>query len=568
MSITAIMATAAGLCSGSSNRVGGGPACPRWIIPLAVILALTVVLPATPAVAGWLRPLTGGGNFYFHCDLVTLSCADGSRDVVAMVAVPHRELIFENDAGRQRARVRAVAVLTTSDGRRFEVKETYRLTARNATEAGSPTLNQIFTIVLHDVAASSGDFEIRLEDLNRRRPGFMNLGSKRRAVAVLAAGWYAPPVQQPRGLSVGDAIFLAHAPIRSWESRGRPTVPGMGGPWEYVNPQRRFGLETESVQIYFTLEPPALVEDRRRSAGRNLRLEVVSDHLDFSLVDTVRLTRSVREALAAGSPAAVYWEMDVGGLPPGSFRLSIAPFDTVGRGVLTGFDMVWSLALLTRHTDDLLGEGRTVFMGADLRSFQSSSRVEQEAMLNDFWEALDPTPEDRYNEVYVEFRRRVAVVSEFYGGFDEMGATDPRGRLYILLGRPSSVRAESMPMNDQDLNDARILVYERYAPERLGATVKEGSASPAGGQIPYVSSYQGSGVIPLPYSYLADRNIRAKANSPDTGVFELWRYEDGGAQLFPNTFSGQGHGLRFLFLDKTGQGKYVLDSDNSRLMGN
>jgi len=526
------------------------------------------MLPAGPAEAGWLRPLTGAGNFYFHCDLVTLSRDDGTQDVVVMVAVPHRELTFENDAGRQRARVRAVAVLTTHDGRRFEVTETHRLTARNATEAGSPTLNQVFTIVLRDVTAASGQFELRLEDLNRRRPGFANLGSDRRAVAVIAADWHAPAIRQPRGLSIGDAIFLAHAPIRNWESRGRPAVLGSGGPWEYVNPQRRFGLEAESLQIFFTIEPPALVEDRRRAAGRDVRLEVVSDHLDFSLLDTLRLTPSVREALAAGRPAAVYWEMDAGGLPPGSFRLGIAPLDTVGRGLLTGFDMVWSLALLTRHTDDLLGEGRTVFTGADLGTFEALPRVEQEGMLNDFWQALDPTPQDPYNDVYVEFRRRVAVVSEFFGGFSELGATDPRGRLYLLLGRPSSVRAESLPMNEQDLNDARILVYERYAPERLGATVKEGSATLAGSQIPHASTYQGTGVIPLPYSYLADQNIRSKALRPDTAVFELWRYDDGGTQLFPNTYSGQGHGLRFLFLDKTGHGQYVLDADNTRLMGN
>jgi len=560
------MAARAG--TGPGRQVDRRRTFARWIVVSVLVVVGAAVLPAGSAEAGWLRPLTGAGNFYFHCDLVTLSRDDGTQDVVAMVAVPHRELTFENDAGRQRARVRAVAVLTTHDGRRFEVTETHRLTARNATEAGSPTLNQIFTIVLHDVAATSGQFELRLEDLNRRRPGFVNLGSDRHAIAVIAADWHAPAIRQPRGLSIGDAIFLAHAPIRKWESRGRPTVLGAGGPWEYVNPQRRFGLEAESVQIYFTVEPPALVEDRRRAAGRDVRLEVVSDHLDFSLLDTLRLTPSVREALAAGRPAAVYWEMDVGGLPPGSFRLGIAPLDTVGRGLLTGFDMVWSLALLTRHTDDLLGEGRTVFLGADLRAFEASPRVDQEAMLNDFWQALDPTPEDPYNEVYVEFRRRVAVVSEFLGGFSELGATDPRGRLYLFLGKPSSVRAESLPMNDQDLNDARILVYERYAPERLGSTVKEGSATPAGSLNPYAATYQGTGIIPLPYSYLADKDIRSKALRPDTAVFELWRYDDGGTQLFPNTYSGRGHGLRFLFLDKTGYGKYVLDADNTRLMGN
>jgi GWxTD domain-containing protein len=295
-------------------------------------------------------------------------------------------------------------------------------------------------------------------------------------------------------------------------------------------------------------------------------VEIASDHLDFSLLDTLRLTTPVREALAAGRPTAVYYEIDAVGLPPGEFRLGIAPLDTAGRGLLTGFDVVWSLQLLARSTDDLLGEGRLVLFGDRLDAFLVAPRVEQERMLDEFWQELDPTPEDPYNEAYAEFRRRAAHVTAFYGGFDEYGARDPRGRIYMLLGEPSSIHAESMPMNEEDLNDARIMVYERYAPERPGSTAKDGAQGTLYYNV-FTRSYQGAGYIPLPYSYLADKNIKAKVTSPDTRRFELWRYDDGGDQLFLNSYTGQGQGLRFLFVDKTGRGDYVLDSDNTRLTG-
>ncbi|HOX26745.1 MAG TPA: GWxTD domain-containing protein [Candidatus Krumholzibacteria bacterium] len=530
------------------------------------ILALSL---AGVASAGWLRPVEGAGNFYSTCDLVTLPNAGEGIDVVALVRVPHREVTFENEAGSYRARLRATATLVAPTGEEVTTQSTLRLTARSEAEAGSPTLSQVFTVVLAEVPFTSGRFSLQLEDLNRRRPGLVYLGTGERAFSLAAADWDAPPGRPSRGLSIGDAVYLAHAPIRAWSATGRPAVPGQGagGPWDFINPARRYGLEAEALQVYFTVAPPELVEDRRRASARDLRLEIVSDHLDFGLVDTLSLTDPVRAALAAGNPAAVYWEMNAAGLPPGSFRLGIAPLDSVGRGLLTGFDVVWSLQQLARRTEDLLGEGRTVLSAEQLERFEAAPRVEQEAMLDEFWDALDPTPEDPYNEAYVEFRSRVAHVRAYYGGFDDQGAVDARGRIYLLLGAPDGIREEPVPMNEKDLEDARVLVYERYAPERLGSTVKSGDPHLHEGFSVMRGNYTVIGAIPMPYSYMADVDIRAHKTAADTRTFQLWQYDDAGRQLFPNQYSDHGGGLRFLFVDRTGQGEFVLESDNVRLMG-
>ncbi len=531
---------------------------------LVVILALLVVKPAS---AGWLRPVAGAGNFHLTCDLVTLPRADGRQDVVVLLAVPNAEVTFESESGRPRGRLRATATITALDGRRFREIQELVLTARDDEDARSATLVQSAAVVIGDVDAVGGTFDLLVEDLNRRRPGFAFLGTEHKAMSTASADWYAPPARAPHGLAVGDAIFLAHAPIGVWERNGRPAVPGAEGPWDYVNPSRRYGLEAERLQIYFTVEPPALAADRRRAAGRDLRVEIASSHLDFSLVDTLRLAPSVREALAEGRPAAIYWDVDAGGLPPGAFRLGIAPLDTAGRGLLTGFDMVWSMGRLTRDVDDLLGEGRTVLMNSDLEAFEAAPLVEKEQIVAEFWRALDPTPEDSYNEIYAEFRRRVAAVDAYFGGWGADGAADPRGRIYLLLGEPDSIREEAVPLNEQDLNDARIMVYERYAPERLGNSVKGSSIYGTDGEFTTERANMGTGVIPMPYSYMADTNIRANVTAVDTRTFVLWRYDGGGDHLFPNSYEGQGQGLRFLFVDKFGNGEYVIDSDNTRLMG-
>ena len=106
---------------------------------------------AAPAGAAWLRPVEGSGNFQFTCDLVNLPREDGLVDVVITVGLRHREITFENDAGMQRARVRALAILRGPEGAEVTAETTVRLSARNEIEAGSPTLHQVFSLALRAV---------------------------------------------------------------------------------------------------------------------------------------------------------------------------------------------------------------------------------------------------------------------------------------------------------------------------------------------------------------------------------------------------------------------------------
>lgn len=513
---------------------------------LALLCLLAASWAISPAAAAWLRPLSGEGHFRFTCDLVNLTRPEGSCDVVALVAVPHRELVFQTEAGAVRARVRAYASLRGLQGQEVTAESSLRLTARNASEAGSPLLQQIFTLTLRGVDFQVGEFELVLEDLQRRRPGLSRFTSQEPAFARLLAAWYAPPAREAAGLAVGAAVFLAHAPIRLWEGSGRGSPAA--GPWDYVNPARRYGLEADALQVYFNLEAPdAAAAERQRAAGSDLRLEITNDRLDYTLVDTLRLTPTVRDALRAGRSAAVYWEMDAGGLPPGSYRFGIAPLDTVGRALLTSFDVIWRLDQLARDPSLLLAEGRIVLQGAARRDFEDATNAEREVMLAAFWKDLDPTPDDPYNELLLEFQRRIAYVQVFLGGFDGKGPRDPRADVYLLLGEPSSIFEEPVPMSHRELEDARILVYERYGAERPGTVSRS--------------------LIPMPYSYLGEVNIRSKKTTADSRVFQLWRYDHSGEQLFPNRYSGLTGGLRFLFVDRTGLGDFVLDATNTTLMG-
>lgn len=528
------------------------------------VVALILILIATsqPAAAAWLRPVVGTGYFEFTCDAVNLPLDDGAADVVVLIAVPHDQLTFIDDAGALRARVRATVTIDGHDGRRWQAVDSWRLNTRDRADADSPVLRQEFTLVVHGVEAPAGKLTVKVEDLNRQRPGLRYIASDERAFAEVTSDWDSLPRRETAGLAVGDAVFLAHAPIRQWSEAGRPTPAGHGGPWEYVNPLRRYGLEVEALQVYFNVEPPRRVEDRRRAANRSLLVRIESDHLDFALVDTIETTAAIGRALAAGHPAAIYWEMDAGGLPPGSYRMSLAPLDSVGRGLLTSFDVVWSLTQLVMDHDLVLGEGRTVLRGDQLAKFEDAPRSEQPLILDEFWREHDPDPADPYNEVRAEFRRRVDHVQRFLGGFGAQGAKDPRGEVYLLLGRPDTAHEEALPMNEESVNAAREVVLDRFQQMAIGST----SSAPWN-----FTDYGGTGQDRpgaltgfVPHTYIGDLIAASSRLSDNTRSFVLWRYDEAGRQLFPNSYSGWSGGLRFLFIDRTGFGDFKLDATNAR----
>ena len=222
--------------------------------------------------------------------------------------------------------------------------------------------------------------------------------------------------------------------------------------------------------------------------------------------------------------------------------------------------MAWRLSTVTRHIDELLGEGRTVFFGADLERFLASTPPEQEIMLEKFWHGLDPDPETRTNEVYREFRRRVAYVRRHLNGFGRVGAIDPRGEVYVLLGPPDEVEINSMPLNATDQEDAVIKVYSPFAPDREGSAAK--GFDPSGTQ--GITPYSREGGIPMPYSAQAENDILAKRTSLyRERAFERWEYNHAGKQLFANKYTGRILGLSFLFVDRTGSGDYQLESTNA-----
>lgn len=521
-----------------------------------LLYALAVLLVVPEGAPAAVRPLVGHGNFSTSVDVVNRWRSEDQLDVLVLVEVANADLAFlELDGGLQ-GRLRLEATIESLDGQVVTGKRPLRTAMLTTQEAASPTLFQSFGLVLEDVPFRSGRITVDVYDVNERKEGLLSEMRKLSRVSSSAGAWAA--WDEPRaagGIALEDPLFLAHAPLGDWRP-GTTVHEAAGWLHDYMHPSRRYGLEQDRLQVFVPVWPPVGgVSLDADSLG--LLLTITSLDLDFALSDTIGFDNTGRGALAAGRPAGLIYELDVNLLPEGSFLMSLAPLDRRGRGALTEFDVVWRLAALARRPEQLRGEGRTIFQGPELDRFLAASAAEQESQLTAFWDGVNPDPESPINEAYLEFQYRLAFVREFLGGFDETGAVDPRGEVFLALGMPDEVKTQHMPQNFRDQDDARINVYERFAPDREGTMTRGNSGSVD------VEPYSAADAIPQPWSHRAE-NQRQITQQRATHLygFELWEYDNGGKQFWQSRFSDTSMGQRFLFVDRNGTGEYFLESSN------
>jgi len=525
---------------------------------ISILILWILFLPA--AAGAMLHPLDGAGNFHTYVDVVNRWVSEDRLDVLVLIEVSNGDLEYKEEKGGFVGRMRLEVQLEGFDGEIISQKRHLRTKVLSAEESGARTLFQVFGVVLEDVPFRAGRLNCQVYDVNRRRPGLFNQVTKRNSRSECSTAWFAE--DGPRasaGIALEDPLFLVHAPFIQWNPSS--TVEGGGDDgWlhDYMHPSRRYGLEQDRLQIFQPVWPPAggiALDD----SNQGFMVRVVSLDMEYAIVDTVGIDQRGRAALSAGRPVALFYELDVNLLPEGAYRMSLAPLGGQGRATLVEFDVVWRLEALGRHRSQILGEGRTVLEGDQLSAFLSASPAEQEKLMDDFWDRLNPDPESPVNEVYLEFQYRLAYVRKFLGGFGQLGANDERGEVFLLMGPADEVQIHHMPMNFRDQDDARIKVYNRFAPDREGSEAKGANVDGVQGHDPY----QDLGGIPMPFSRRAEAQRRTQVYSPTHNfAFELWEYNDVGNTLFDNRFSRKGMGQRFLFVDRTGSGDYSLESSN------
>ena len=136
-----------------------------------------------------------------------------------------------------------------------------------------------------------------------------------------------------------------------------------------------------------------------------------------------------------------------------------------------------------------------------------------------FWAAADPTPGTARNELREEFLRRVAFTNMHFSHYQRRGMLTDRGRMYIRFGQPDEITRELMPTQDRQLDQQVREIIREDATGTLLSTPDE----------------------------------------VDTRPYEIWQYIRQGAPLFPEREATTSvTGLRFIFVDETGTGRFIL----------
>lgn len=511
---------------------------------------VAVDLPST------MQPGAASGDFDFQTDVAALRpAADGRTVVRVLVQLPVRDFLAQtrDDHADLRLRLRvypasrAFAALAGRDGGQAAGPDSGRVRAETADVAVERMMDDFESVTPEveserqarvsgaieklldtdfrtfdlSVEVPAGDwvFEILGENLSRHKPGLLDRLRKRPLAAV--------------------ARQLARVPdFTGVPALADPTFQIGGARDDY--PARLYGLLNDSLHVQSTLFGSGAFVLRISATDRNGEM-----HWHDSTTVQVDGRRDV------------HWSESVNALPAGQYVLQWDAISSTGGGgarVTRSFDVAWVLATWTRPRRDHDAEADLVLRDDDFTTYRALPIGERERYLERFWVAHDPTPETGVNESLDEFQRRIAFADlNFPEG--RRGALSDRGRVYVHFGPPDEVQVEAVPGHLagrgaeealEKVDDAYVATEHRLEdPDRLGST--RGTSA-------------------------WDRSLRSQERNRVIGLanevvaYELWLYRAGGAPLLP---ADKGvtidAGLRVLFVDTGGYGRYRLRKSSARL---
>ncbi|MER3524788.1 MAG: hypothetical protein C4326_12250 [Ignavibacteria bacterium] len=201
-------------------------------------------------------------------------------------------------------------------------------------------------------------------------------------------------------------------------------------------------LTSDSVRVEYTIATQRFfLQEPRFVTSDTLRVVPLSASSPVRQADTP--TSYKLEPLPEGQPTRALL------LPLKAERLPLRPFTLsmkIVQGTLTvpielKFKMVWpDMPLSLRDVDFALEALRHITRPEELDSLKSGTRDSRLAHLEEFWRAKDKTPETEYNEVMVEYYRRVDYTMRAFSSLRSGdGYKTDRGRIYILYGPPTRV---------------------------------------------------------------------------------------------------------------------------------
>jgi GWxTD domain-containing protein len=458
-----------------------------------------------------------------------------------LLQVENAQIRFRREGDRWKGRIRVTLLLDrvptdslfAPRSQRFQ-----RVFTFEESREGDLTSRLRYRIIRQRFPIDPGRYRlrVRVEDLQRREMTLVGLvRGKYRTTDLEPWEFEVTPLDTTR-LVAGDPVFMARDPEARW----------------VANPSRLYGLyrDTLGVEEEVYLPAPLTLE-----AGGAWRLRVLDEGGGTALEtpwDTLEALPPEVARPGRWRPLRLLSWLSVDPLPAGRYTL-YGEFWVRGRGTYRfrqgSFAVAWEMRSWAAPLRDLLAEARFILEPDAFEAFRRLDPGRQEKLLDEAWAKVDPDPATPVNEAYREFQRRLAYVNEHYADYQQGAFTD-RGMIYLRYGPPDEIITDVVPINRESLADALEKLEDRFRPV---------SFSTHGAHAP--TSFQSRQVIYDPH------RIGRVGEQGNVGYpYELWIYDRGGAPLLPRDRSlAADIGLRFIFVDREGFGRYTLESSSSLL---
>ncbi len=496
----------------------------------ALAMVLCGVVPAVSA-------HRGQGDFDFYLDSASFRGREGKDFTEVSVRVANSALKFKEGSGGWSGKVK-ISILVVDDEGREVVKEgeTLVLMEREQARVDSPVAYQ--TIIKQFQLPPGGYWlSFGIEDLNAPKVSMVGLAKGENRSSVVRRARLNLPEMPSDEPSFSDAMFI-------WE-----IDPKEQGVRKYQpNPPRMYGLYRDTLMVYIELYLP---ESMAAAPSFEFLSEIVNPKGEPLRATKLTLPNPrTSEGKARTYPVVI--REDLTAFTAGDYTLYLSfSLDGVRLARVRGgdFSVAWDLRTWEVPRREFLAEARFLLGDEAYRDFTQKSPGEQEQILDEMWQELDPDPDTGTNEAYDLFMERLAYAEAHYR---ETGPAifTARGGVYVRYGPPDEIVQDVIPINYDTLAEAQAVVDNPYHPLNLGTSSNK---------IQYTTPRTRNS-----FASEARESARYRPEDNTSVPYELWIYDAGGKPLLARDHTQEMDiGMRFLFVDRDGHGVYQIERSST-----
>jgi len=509
---------------------------PAIVVGLCILFSVSI-----PPVSA--KEIKGRGDFDLYFDEAVFLRPGGKLIQEIYIRVLNSEIKFEPKDGGYAAKLGFNISIADEKGR-IRVNDSFDLdiTENDQKRTLSPVDFQT-VIKRYELVPGKYYFSCSVTDLLSPKLSVVSMIGKRHKMSEIDRLVLHVPSIDANAVNISDAMFL-------WDVERKD-----GRVVYHPNPLRMYGLYKDSLEVYLEVYLPAHMDTAKTVGVEAILLDEKGEELARTPHPLDPRGGRKMEPVRAGEPPIlcfpVLFREDLTVFPAGGYALYAnirVDGNLVGRYRCGVFSVAWDLRTWEASRRTYLAEARFLLGDKEYKQFLGKSLGEREKMLHALWESLDPTPNSGGNEAYEEFLSRLNYVNTHYSDYQQGAFTD-RGLIYMKYGAPDEILAEVIPINRESVSDALDKIDNRFHPVSFSAHGVRGT-------------YDGS---PTKDVIIDPRRIGAVGEGGNVAYpFELWVYNKSGQPILERDRALEPDiGLRFIFIDREGYGRYKLESSSS-----